>query len=390
MSYFLFSFIQEQALRETAESLYVCSDIPVHLLDGIGKVIFSYGKMPESCLKAENCQDNHSAAAAKAVDFGESYIFSCPCGLTHIIYPFFIKGTLLGSILVGPLYISGDEEEPPVSDAKRITPTKFHHLGKLVTRLFSNLLSGSEKEYRENQQKLHQQSKINESIQMYKRSGENAKTPYPFDKEKELILKVKTGDSTAAKATLNDLLGYVFFSEGNSLSTLKARAIELTSLLSRAAIEGGAATDEVLKINNSFLNTIQEINSLESLCFRLQESVDVFAECMFSRLPTKNYALIRSAIEYICANFNADISLEDVAETVHLNATYFSTLFKQSTGSSFKEYLNMIRVEESKRLLANTNYSIIDIAIATGFEDQSYFSKVFKKYTGITPKQYRQ
>ena len=49
----------------------------------------------------------------------------------------------------------------------------------------------------------------------------------------------------------------------------------------------------------------------------------------------------------------------------------------------------MVRIEESKRLLANTDYSVIDISVAAGFEDQSYFSKVFKKYTGLTPKQYR-
>ena len=49
----------------------------------------------------------------------------------------------------------------------------------------------------------------------------------------------------------------------------------------------------------------------------------------------------------------------------------------------------MVRVEESKRLLSNTDYSLIDIAVATGFEDQSYFTKVFKKYTGLTPKQFR-
>ena len=50
----------------------------------------------------------------------------------------------------------------------------------------------------------------------------------------------------------------------------------------------------------------------------------------------------------------------------------------------------MVRIEESKRLLANTDYSVIDIAVASGFGDQSYFSRVFKKYTGLTPRQYRQ
>ena len=83
------------------------------------------------------------------------------------------------------------------------------------------------------------------------------------------------------------------------------------------------------------------------------------------------------------------VTLEETAGHVGLNPAYFSTLFKQSCGSSFKEYLNMIRIEESKRLLANTDYPILDIAVSVGFEDQSYFSKVFKKYTGLTPKQYR-
>ena len=74
---------------------------------------------------------------------------------------------------------------------------------------------------------------------------------------------------------------------------------------------------------------------------------------------------------------------------MELNPSYFSTLFKQSCGSSFKEYLNSIRIEESKKLLAATDRSILDIALSIGFEDQSYFTKVFKKYTGLTPKQYR-
>ena len=92
---------------------------------------------------------------------------------------------------------------------------------------------------------------------------------------------------------------------------------------------------------------------------------------------------------YISEHFSNPLTLEEVAAYVHLHPSYFSTLFKSSTGSSFKEYLNMVRIEESKRLLSNTDYSIIDIAVAVGFEDQSYFSKVFKKYTGLTPKQFR-
>ena len=236
--------------------------------------------------------------------------------------------------------------------------------------------------------KLHQQARIGESIQMYKdieREGSN----YPYEKEKELITKVKLGNIADAKGILNDLLGYVFFSEGNNLDAIKTRAVELSSLLSRAAIEGGAATDRILKMNNYFLRTIQQINNLEDLCYRLQEVVIEFTEAMFHQIPSKNSEVIKNAIKYITKNFSRQITLEEVASVVHLSSSYFSTLFKECTGSTFKEYLNMIRVEESKRLLSNTDYSIIDIAIATGFESQSYFTKIFKRYTGYTPKQFR-
>ena len=188
---------------------------------------------------------------------------------------------------------------------------------------------------------------------------------------------------------LNDLLGYVFFSQGSNLEVVKSRSLELCSLLSRAAIEGGAASDRILKVNNQLLTVIPHLSNIEDLCFKLQEAIDTFNDCMFEISQDKNREIIKKAIQYISVNFADSLTLENVAEHVHLNPAYFSTVFKQSTGTPFKEYLNMVRIEESKRLLSNTDYSLIDIAISVGYDNQSYFSKVFKKHTGLTPKQFR-
>lgn len=98
---------------------------------------------------------------------------------------------------------------------------------------------------------------------------------------------------------------------------------------------------------------------------------------------------IKKAVQYISGNFTKDITLNDVAEHIHLNSAYFSTIFKRYTGFSFKKYLTILRIEESKRLLKNTDYSVTDIAMMTGFEASGYFAKVFKNHTGLTPKQYR-
>lgn len=411
----LYTVVDKNTLEDMLNAFQGCIGIPIQVLDEKGTILLSYGGITKFCLLfkkylpfGDSCERLHTNASKKAIDLGETYIFSCHANLNHIVFPLMNKDALWGSVLVGP-FIMDKPDSTLVSDiAKRynipiealldmfdelgslkvIEPEKVTHISKLLYYLFSNLINDSKLLLKSNQQKLLQQSRINESIQNYKFS-EKAKNLYPLEKEKELTTKVKTGDIKAAKAILNDLLGYVLFSEGSSLEVIKTRAIELTALLSRAAIEGGAATDTILRLNNQFLKNLNLTTDIDSLCLQLQEIVVSFTESMFNYIPTKNYEQIKKAMEYIASNFSYQITLEDVAKHVNLNPSYFSTIFKQSSGSSFKEYLNMVRVEESKRLLSNTDYSIIDIAIAVGFEDQSYFSKVFKKYTGLTPKQYQ-
>ena len=267
-------------------------------------------------------------------------------------------------------------------------PEKINSISKLLFYLFSGLIGENQLILRNNQGKLSQQSQINESIQKYK-SYQLVQYPYPLEKEKELISKVRTGNAAEAKAILNDLLGYVLFSEGAELDNIKIRAVELCSLLSRAAMEGSGSANSIFQMSDTLLTQIQESASIDQLCFRLQEAVEEFSENAFRISSSKNSDLIKKAINYISKNYSTSISLDSVAGYVHLNPAYFSTVFKQVTGQTFKEYLNMIRIEESKRLLANTDYSIINIAVASGFDNQSYFSKVFKRYTGLTPKQYR-
>jgi YesN/AraC family two-component response regulator len=105
--------------------------------------------------------------------------------------------------------------------------------------------------------------------------------------------------------------------------------------------------------------------------------------------PEKSSRIVKNAAEYISQNFSEDITLATVADHLHVNTSYLSTLFRQVTGMTFKEHLNRVRIEEAARLLSNTDYPVMEIAIACGYKDQSYFTKVFKKLTGLTPKQYR-
>lgn len=416
MTPFLYTIVNQNHLSEMLNTFYHCMNIPIQVLDEKGNILISCGETTSYCAlfkrklpTADSCTKLHANASQKAMSLGEPYIFACHAGLNHIVFPLINQNALFGSVLAGPflmdepdsILIEGVSKHYPFTTSellelydeskvlKVLPPAKVTYLSKMIYYMFSGLISDSKQQLVINQNKLHQQSKINESIQMYKTSGVLKSSSYPYEKERLLITKLRTGDVAESKGLLNDLLGYVFFSEGNNLDVIKSRSMELCALLSRAAIEGGATSDSVLKVNNQLLSIIPTIQNIDDLCYKLQESIDVFTDCMFEHVPGKNTDIVKKAIQYISHNFSNPITLEIVANEVHLTPAYFSSLFKQSTGSTFREYLNMVRIEESKRLLSNTDYSLLDIAIATGFEDQSYFSKVFKKYTGLTPKQFR-
>lgn len=93
--------------------------------------------------------------------------------------------------------------------------------------------------------------------------------------------------------------------------------------------------------------------------------------------------------EYLETHYAEQITLYDVACHLHMNYSYLSSYISQNTGKHFSEHLNDVRIQHSKSLLAETNYSISYISENIGYSDQSYFGKIFKKLVGLTPLQYR-
>lgn len=94
---------------------------------------------------------------------------------------------------------------------------------------------------------------------------------------------------------------------------------------------------------------------------------------------------IRDAIRFIHENYTRDISLNEVAQYVYRSPEYFSRLFKSETGKNFSSYLMTCRLDKAKDLLLNTDMKIYEIAYAVGYTTPSYFSKMYRKYMGVTP-----
>jgi len=99
--------------------------------------------------------------------------------------------------------------------------------------------------------------------------------------------------------------------------------------------------------------------------------------------------LIQKAKQYIQDNYVNDISLQDIADHVHLNPNYLIKAFKKSEKITPIDYLNHVRIAQAKLLLLSNKFSVGQVSMMTGFNNIPYFTKVFKKHTGKTPSEYK-
>ncbi len=110
--------------------------------------------------------------------------------------------------------------------------------------------------------------------------------------------------------------------------------------------------------------------------------------------PTNNEGeqerhIIRKVKSIIMDNLEKEISLQNIANNVHMNYRYLSVLFKNETGQNFSDYVTALRIAKGKRLLTETNLKIIEIARLCGYANYKYFMAVFKRSVGLTPSEYR-
>ncbi len=213
---------------------------------------------------------------------------------------------------------------------------------------------------------------------------------YPIEKEALLLEKIELGDKAASQEILNEILGFIFFSSSGSIDVMRARVVELVVLLSRAAIRGGADVEQIFGLNFTYLGKINSFRNIDEIAYWLSGIMARFTDQVFNLTNVKHADVIYRAVDFIRKNYMNRITLEDAAACVYLSPAYFSRVFKEEMGCNFNAYVNAVRVEAAKKLLMNDRIALVDVSTMAGFEGQSYFSKVFKKFAGVTPGRYRE
>lgn len=208
--------------------------------------------------------------------------------------------------------------------------------------------------------------------------------------ENQLIQAVSNGKLHKAEKYFSLLSSTEFETHfENSVNNLKNYSIILNTILRKAAESASVHPLHINEISTQFALKIETTSSQAGFNFLLKEMIRKYT-LLVKNHSLKGYSMyIRKVITTINHDLTEDLSLKTLANTLNINPSYLSTLFKKETGVTLTEYVNNKRIEHAILLLNSTDMQIQTIALYCGIPDVNYFTKLFKKIIGKTPKEYR-
>lgn len=372
------------------------------------KSIPQYCKILHECQPTcQRCKQEKLRSLAFAFKTGQPYISICHAGLVNVCVPAMESQTPLGGLFFGKCLFE------PVSDLTKqeilkplsglsidtaqllesatklpvIPARKLHNAAEFLFVLLYETANLDPRIIHLQRSKTLQQAQISDVIHREKKKAQQQ--AYPYEREKELVEKVKIGDKTGVKEILNYILGKIMFSNPGKLNILKARLVELLGMLSRSAAEGGVNVEYILEKNSEYISNVISLNTQEDICVWLSEALNDFVDHVWQAQQNKKQDPLKTAIDFMERNFAQKLKLEEIANSAHLSPSRLCHIFKEQKQMTVFDYLTSLRINYAKELLLSTDYSCTKIALEVGYNYQSYFDRIFKEKVGLTPKQFQ-
>ncbi|MCL2443251.1 MAG: helix-turn-helix domain-containing protein [Treponema sp.] len=323
----------------------------------------------------KKCMNLHLDAVNKARQLGGSYIYLCEKNLVFWTSPFYSGERYAGAFLSGGMKKNDKNRVKSLAQMMLLCAdqiTKMSFLKKNTSQLKNvNPLFPPEKTVFEKQ-----------DVQNY---------ACPLDMERKLLASLRRGDKAEGQKILVSILKLLYQNVKNNFPAFRMKALELAVLLTRATANPKDIMDNTaLEATNRCIIKIEESSSFDEIKEILNDITERMSGMIFSFHGVRHFSAIRKAERYIWTHYTRKLSLKEIANVSGLSAPYFSTVFKEEMGENLSNYLNRLRVEKATTMLVTTDLPISEIAVACGFEDQSWFSKIFKNNTGYTPGKYRE
>ncbi|MCD5323990.1 MULTISPECIES: AraC family transcriptional regulator [Pontibacillus] len=209
--------------------------------------------------------------------------------------------------------------------------------------------------------------------------------------ERQLLVAVSQGDQEKAHQLLHSINEErAIISPNPTLRSVKNVLVSSCTLFTRTIIHSGVQPEDAFELSDHYVELIERTDDVEQLFQLEREMLKQFIERLNKEETLPYSKVVNQAIAFIHDRILEDLTLDSIAQNSLVSPSYLSHLFKKEVGVSVVQYINQKRIEESKYFLLHTTTPISDIATLFQFCNQSYYTSLFKKYTSVTPKEFRE
>jgi YesN/AraC family two-component response regulator len=334
------------------------------------------------------CIKKWTSGGEISAKLAEPYYYLCPLNYTFIISSNF---TVVddGAVILGPLIVDEDGSKviEQAVEGVDVDIVNSIELTSHAEVLFAIMNIKTKKDLIVNRKKQILQSELNENVELYQKMSHNYESI--FDLENKLINSVSSCNIDESDDIVNRIITVTYIEEGSNIERIKKRFTQTIYLISRSVLEEYMEYKRIEELNLEYMRKLNMIYNREDIYLWLKDSITSLIEELQFTSSHKNNMVIYKIQKYINENYAENISLREISEKLNMSYNYLSYLFNNEMDMKFKDYLRRIRINKSIELLETSDYEINRIALDVGYANQSYFTKSFKKETGVTPKKYR-
>ncbi|MBQ5315951.1 MAG: AraC family transcriptional regulator [Oscillospiraceae bacterium] len=206
-----------------------------------------------------------------------------------------------------------------------------------------------------------------------------------YDTEQKMVRVIRTGDTGALAEMKDEILR-----TGSDIVKARRYFVIISSVAVRSAVKGGMDTFDAFTWNKKFVNRCDELNDVDDIAALKYKMIHFYTnEVQKIRMGNSPSKLVIDAASYIREHMSEPIKTDQIAEALYLSRSHLSREFRLESGMTLSDFIMLEKSEEAKRLLRYTEKPISDISTELGFSSQSHLIRIFRKYEGMTPGEYR-
>lgn len=352
---------------------------PLLCVNNDGEIVHERATCPGLPHRA-NCAHLRRQVVAEALRWGEPCVHVCPADRLIWGIPIMLNEKVLGGLVaVGPRLASSPTRSPAIRKACRAL------LDLAVRRNLTNAARLALRREETERERMRARA-----LRSLKDGWYDSVRAIYLREEPGLLAAIKSGERPAAREIINRVLVGIYHLGRNRLEFVKSFVLELVVMMCRTAVESGGEPSELLGANYESLSAVASIDDEEALCHWLTDMLERLMDGIRDNRKYPNTVLLENGLRYMEKHLHEEVGRDDVARAACLSPSHFSRLIKEQTGQTFTSLLGTVRVNKARELLARTDQPIIAVSLDCGFCDQSHLTKVFRKATGLTPREYRE